>query len=81
VTGISPRRAARAEEVRVSLNGRDVRLPAGATVGDALELLAVPAQRGFAVAVDAEVVPRGEWKRRVLDDGAQIEVVTAIQGG
>jgi sulfur carrier protein len=34
-----------------------------------------------AVAVDAEVVPRGEWETTKLDDGARVEVLRAIQGG
>jgi sulfur carrier protein len=37
--------------------------------------------RGVAVAVDGEVVPRGEWGARQLHDGARVEVLTAMQGG
>jgi len=33
------------------------------------------------VAVDAAVVPRGEWDTTTLDDGAQVEILRAIQGG
>jgi sulfur carrier protein len=65
----------------VSLNGRHVELADGATVADALSLLGVGAPRGFAVAVDAVVVPRGEWERHRLAHGACVEVVTALQGG
>ena len=39
------------------------------------------AERGVAVAVEGEVVPRGEWDGRVLADGEAIEVVHAVQGG
>ena len=40
------------------------------------------AGRGVAVAVDAEVVPRGEWPRRTSSqEGARVEVLRAIQGG
>ena len=35
----------------------------------------MPARRGVAVAVDAEVVPRGAWGRATLADGARVEVV------
>jgi sulfur carrier protein len=34
-----------------------------------------------AVAVDAEVVPRGQWAATELHDGARVEVLRAIQGG
>ena len=37
--------------------------------------------RGVAVAVDAEVVPRGEWPAHELSEGARVEVLRAIQGG
>jgi sulfur carrier protein len=49
-------------------------------VQDLLERLDLP-HRGVAVAVDAEVVPRGEWPTHVIADGARVEVVTAVQGG
>ena len=47
-----------------------------------LEALDVPGGgSGVAVAVDAEVVPRGEWDRTELGEGARVEVVRAVQGG
>jgi sulfur carrier protein len=66
----------------IVLNGEQTRIDAGTTVEQLLGTLDVPPQaRGVAVAVDAEVVPRGEWPRHVVGEGAQVEVVTAIQGG
>jgi sulfur carrier protein len=68
--------------VRVVVNGADRELPEGTTVRGLLEAIEVPADgRGVAVAVDAEVVPRGEWGSRALADGASVEVVRAVQGG
>ena len=68
--------------MRVVLNGAETELSAGATVQSAVEALDLPAGgRGVAVAVDAEVVPRGEWASHVVEDGARVEVVTAVQGG
>ena len=44
--------------------------------------LDVPADgRGVAVAVDAAVVPRGEWESFRVSDGARVEVLIAVQGG
>ena len=66
----------------IVLNGEQTSVDDGTTVEQLLGRLDVPAQaRGVAVAVDAEVVPRGQWPRTVVADGAQVEVVTAIQGG
>jgi sulfur carrier protein len=68
--------------MRVMLNGSETELADGATVEAALESLDLPAAgRGVAVAVDAEVVPRGEWAGTELHEGARVEVLRAIQGG
>jgi sulfur carrier protein len=68
--------------VIVQLNGEPRKLRDGTTLAAVVEELGVAGQpRGVAVAVDAEVVPRGEWERRALRDGDRVEVVTAIQGG
>jgi sulfur carrier protein len=68
--------------MNVVLNGSRAQLPDGATVSDAVAALELPGQaRGIAVAVDAEVVPRGEWAQHALADGAHVEVVRAVQGG
>jgi sulfur carrier protein len=66
----------------VLLNGVESELADGATVAAALDSLDLPAAgRGVAVAVDAEVVPRGEWGATELYDGARVEILRAIQGG
>jgi len=68
--------------VKVSLNGESREVGETATVAALVELLDVAEQaRGVAVAVDGEVVPRGEWPRRALRDGARVEVLRAIGGG
>ena len=66
----------------ILVNGTPTDLAEGATVADLLVSLDVgPQARGVAVAVDAEVVPRGALPETALADGAQVEVLTAIQGG
>jgi sulfur carrier protein len=68
--------------MRVRVNGEHRDIEDGATVRDVVILLDLPADaRGVAVAVDAEVVPRGAWDETEIADGAQVEVLTAIQGG
>ncbi len=54
----------------------------GTTVDGLLDLLDLPHRdRGVAVAVAAEVVPRTSWATTVLSDGDQVEVLVAVQGG
>lgn len=68
--------------MNVLVNGEPAEVPAGATVASVLTTLDVPADaRGIAVAVDAEVVPRGDWASERLEEGAQVEVLHAVQGG
>jgi sulfur carrier protein len=68
--------------VKVVLNGRHAELAEGATVRAAVDALDLPApDRGVAVAVDAEVVPRTQWDTHELSEGARIEILRAIQGG
>jgi sulfur carrier protein len=55
-------------------------LRAGITVAELLQALDAP-QRGVAVAIDAEVIPRGEWEGTEIPEGARVEVLTAVQGG
>lgn len=66
--------------MNVLINGEPASVPEGATVASALAGLDLP-PRGIAVALDREVVPRTQWDRTVLGDGARLEVVHAIQGG
>ncbi len=66
----------------ITVNGESRSLPAGATVASVVELFSeAPHGRGVAVAVGGEVVPRNDWSRTQLPDGAQVEVVAAVQGG
>ncbi len=68
--------------MNVTVNGEARELAPGATVASVLELLDLaPGARGVAVALDGEVVSRSEWVQTRIGDGAQIEVVAAIQGG
>ena len=68
--------------MKVVLNGEPRELPDGATVAAAVEASGVPPSRGgVAVAVDGEVVPRGEWESGRLAEGQQVEVLQAVQGG
>jgi sulfur carrier protein len=64
----------------IVINGEPSDVAAPITVAALLEELDVPS-RGVAVAVDAEVVPRGAWEAFAIVDGARVEVLIAVQGG
>ena len=67
--------------MNVELNGEIVTLPDGATVATAIEASGAATDRGVAVALDGDVVPRSEWEKTFLSDGQKVEVLAAIQGG
>jgi sulfur carrier protein len=67
--------------VIVEINGESRELADGTTVAAVVTEAADARPGGVAVAVDAEVVPRGEWGERELHDGARVEILTAVQGG
>jgi sulfur carrier protein len=66
----------------VELNGEPIALEEGASVAAAVARAGAGAgQRGVAVALDGEVVPRSAWERTELREGQRVEVVRAVQGG
>jgi sulfur carrier protein len=68
--------------MRIELNGEPVELADGASVDQAVAAAGANGERrGLAVAIDGEVVPRGEWEATTLRDGQTVEVVQAVQGG
>ena len=68
--------------MNVTVNGDRRQLPAGATVASVVASLPnAPGGRGVAVAVEGEVVPRAQWSSTAIHEGANVEVVVAVQGG
>ncbi|OBI94008.1 sulfur carrier protein ThiS [Mycobacterium asiaticum] len=63
----------------VVVNEQRVEVDERTTVAALLQSMGFP-NRGIAVALDATVLPRSDWAT-TLSDGAQLEVVTAVQGG
>jgi len=60
----------------ISVNGEALEVPAGCTVGTL-----APDQRGVAVAVNREIVPRSRWGQARLAEGDRVEILEAAQGG
>jgi sulfur carrier protein len=66
----------------IFVNGSPHDVPAHATISELLVRLDIDPERpGIAVAVDAEIAARGEWRTREVPDGSRVEIVTATQGG
>ena len=68
----TPHRAASCRDLVAERTGRPV-----ADDGTALD----GGRLGLAVAVDGAVVPRSAWAATVPAPGANVEIITAVQGG
>lgn len=69
--------------MRIKINDESREVDAKATLSEVVEqeLPGADARRGVAVAVDHQVVRRSQWPTTILTEDAQIEIVTAVQGG
>jgi sulfur carrier protein len=65
----------------ITINGERRELGERATIEAAIHAAGAPDGRGVAVALDGEVVPRGEWATTAVREGQHVEVLRAVQGG
>ena len=66
--------------MRLTVNGTERDLAAGATIDALLAALALR-RDGVAVALNDDVVPRAEHLTRTLNDGDRVEIIVAVAGG
>ena len=66
--------------MRVMINGEPHTWPRAKSLADAVAAL-TSASSGVAAAVNGEVVRRAAWPSTQLEDGDEVEVLTAVQGG
>jgi sulfur carrier protein len=64
----------------ITVNGRAYEVDTPTTVEGLLRVLDQP-RDDIAIAVDGAVVPRSTWADATVTDGADVEIVTARQGG
>lgn len=66
--------------IEIRVNGEPTSIEPGTSVA---QLIAerLGDRRWIAVAIDGEVSPRSAWERTPIPPGAEIEVLTAVQGG
>jgi sulfur carrier protein len=66
--------------IRVNVNGADVDVPAETTVAE-LVSAGTDSDRGIAVAVNRQLVPRSTWPATPVAAGDRVEILTASSGG
>lgn len=66
--------------ILIRLNGAEREIDASTTVATLLSSFGLP-ERGVAVEVSGEVVPRGRWTVHTLREGDRVELVHMVGGG
>ncbi len=66
--------------ISVTVNSKPRQLEGPLSVTAFLKVIDISA-RQVAVALNGEVVPRGDWARVTIGDGDAVEVVRAVGGG
>ena len=66
--------------MKIQVNGEAKEVEIGATVADLLELLGLDV-KGLAVAVNMDIVRRGDYAAVEFSEGDEIEIVRAVGGG
>ncbi|UCF69473.1 MAG: sulfur carrier protein ThiS [Acidobacteriota bacterium] len=67
--------------LQLTINGRPSSVQAS-SVGELLVELGYGRDpHGVAVAVDGAIIVRSRWHESVLEEGARVEIVGAVQGG
>jgi sulfur carrier protein len=69
--------------IPIRLNGEETAITPGTSIADVLLTIGLDPTipKGIAVAVNDEVVRRGDWPSKRLEKGDRVEVITARQGG
>ena len=66
--------------ITAKINGIREKVKVGTTISILINDLNI-ANRKIALEVNGEIIPRSQFDSRILEDGDQIEIVTAVGGG
>jgi len=69
------------KKMRLRVNGAEQSYEGVTDLAVLVQKLAAGEADGIAVAVNGEIVPRAQWREREVQDGDDIEIVRAVQGG
>ena len=67
--------------MRILVNEEGTELPEGSTVSTLMDVLSMEDLRGWAVAVNEQVIPSNEMSLRKLLEGDRVLLIQATQGG
>ncbi|SKA14500.1 sulfur carrier protein ThiS [Chitinophaga eiseniae] len=67
--------------MEVLVNNKLYAVQQGTTIAALLQFIQLSAQKGIAVAVNNQVVPRNSWNDQSLQPSDNITIIRATQGG
>ena len=67
--------------MNIYVNNKLTEVPVQASVAAALDSLDLVSQKGIAVEINNNVVPRAEWDSYVLSSEDKVTLIRATQGG
>jgi sulfur carrier protein len=67
--------------IEVIINQKNFSFPESGTLADVLPLLEIRQADGIAIALNEEVIPKGEWGEHPLRPKDRVFVIRATQGG
>ncbi|NML36302.1 sulfur carrier protein ThiS [Chitinophaga sp. G-6-1-13] len=67
--------------MEVLVNNKLYAVQQGITIAALLQFIQLSAQKGIAIAVNDQVVPRNSWNEQPLQPSDSITIIRATQGG
>jgi sulfur carrier protein len=65
----------------IYVNSKLQEIGTDASVSDALNSMNIPGQKGIAIAVNNNVIPKAEWGNYKLKEADKVTLIKATQGG
>ncbi len=67
--------------MNIYINNKLQELKESSTLSEALNALNISSQKGIAIAINNNVVPKHEWDTYSLNEHDQVTIIKATQGG
>jgi sulfur carrier protein len=67
--------------MEVHVNNKLYAVQPGITIAALLQFIQLPSDKGIAIAVNSQVVPKTTWQQQTLQSADNITIIRATQGG
>ncbi len=67
--------------MEVHVNNKLYAVQPGITLAALLQFIQLPSDKGIAIAINSQVVPKAAWQQQTLQSADSITIIRATQGG